>query len=85
MNLTENEIKVLESAKEEWGSFDDGFSYEIQVYNYADIDSNGAKGALSSLVQKGILIHKRIKEDGQVWNYYYGSKDFLNELNERFM
>ena len=70
-DLTENEREVLrtgEIEEEYTGAY--GFSYEISVYNYANISVNKAKGALSSLVKKGILNHRRFKEDGNWWNYY---------------
>lgn len=84
MNLTENEIAVLKSATCEYGTFEYGFTYEIQVYNYSNVYSKVARGALSSLVKKGILRHKRVREDGTLWNYYYGNEEYLAELNERF-
>lgn len=84
LNLTENEIEVLKSATCENGTFEYGFTYEIQVYNYSNVYETKARGALSSLVKKGILIHNRVREDGTLWNYYYGAKEYIDELNERF-
>ena len=84
IHLTENEIEVLKAATCEYGTFDGGFTYEIQIYNYANLGSNASKGALSSLVKKGILNHKRVREDGVLWNYYYGTDGYVEELNEKF-
>lgn len=84
IHLTENEVEVLKAATCECGTFDGGFTYEIQIYNYANMGSNASKGALSSLVKKGILNHKRVREDGVLWNYYYGTDDYVEELNEKF-
>ena len=85
-DLTDGEREVLRVAEiegEYTGPF--GFSYEIAIYNYAELSVNGMKGALSSLVKKGILNHRRIKEDGQWWNYYsVTSEEKANELREYF-
>lgn len=62
-----------------------GFSYEISIYNYAKLSVNGMKGALSSLVKKGILNHKRFKADGNWWNHYTViDEEKANELREYF-
>lgn len=84
VHLTDNEIDVLKSAVCEDGSFRTGFTYEIQVYNYTKISTNASKGALSSLVKKGILKHKRVREDSFIWNFYYGTENYVNELEEKF-
>ena len=85
-DLTSNEKEVLrvgEIEEEYEGAY--GFSYEISVYNYANLSVNNMKGALSSLVKKGILNHRRFKEDGSWWNYYtVTSSEKANELREYF-
>ena len=85
-DLTSNEKEVLrvgEIEEEYEGAY--GFSYEISVYNYANLSVNNMKGALSSLVRKGILNHRRFKEDGNWWNYYtVTSSEKANELREHF-
>lgn len=84
--LTDGEREVLRVAEiegEYTGPF--GFSYEIAIYNYANLSVNAMKGALSSLVKKGILSHRKIKEDGSWWNYYsVTSEEKANELREYF-
>lgn len=84
LNLTENEIEVLKSATCENGTFEYGFTYEIQVYNYSSVYGTKARGALASLVKKGILRHNRVREDGTLWNYYYGTDEYMEELNKQF-
>ena len=73
-DLTSNEKEVLrvgEIEEEYEGAY--GFSYD------------NMKGALSSLVRKGILNHRRFKEDGNWWNYYtVTSSEKANELREYF-
>ena len=85
-DLTDGEREVLRVAEiegEYTGLF--GFSYEIAIYNYAKLSVNGMKGALSSLVKKGILSHRRFREDGALWNYYtVTSEEKANELRKYF-
>ena len=84
LDLTENEIEILKSATCENGTFEYGFTYEIQVYNYSRVYGKTARGALASLVKKGILRHNRVREDGTLWNYYYGTDEYMEELNKQF-
>lgn len=84
LDLTENEIEILKSATCENGTFEYGFTYEIQVYNYSSVYGKTARGALASLVKKGILRHNRVREDGTLWNYYYGTDEYMEELNKQF-
>jgi len=81
--LTDNEKEILRVAEIE-GDYD-CFDYEISIWEYMNISENQAKGALSSLVKKGILNHRRIKEDGKWWNYYSVTSDELKkEFREYF-
>lgn len=85
-DLTENEREVLRvgEIEEEYDGYY-GFSYEISVYNYATCPATDARGALASLVKKGILNHKRFKEDGSWWNYYQViDENKVKDLREYF-
>lgn len=84
--LTDNEREVLRAAECE-GSYEApfGFSYEIAIYNYARISETSSRGALASLVKKGILHHDRFREDGMLWNYYsVPDKQKIKELRDYF-
>lgn len=83
--LTDNEREVLRAAECE-GEYDGfGFSYEIAIYNYARIPGSTARGALASLVKKGILEHRRFKEEDAWWNYYnVPDEQKIHELRRYF-
>lgn len=83
LNLTENEKEVLRAAGIE-GDYEEGFDYEVCVWNYVKLDGKVARGALSSLVKKGVLTHKRCREDGEVWNYYWVNLEYLDEVKGMF-
>lgn len=83
-DLTENEKEVLKVAEYE-GDYDWGFSYEVCIWNYMEISEYAARGALSSLVKKGILSHQRQREDGMLWNIYRViNPEHIKDLREYF-
>lgn len=83
LNLTENEKEVLRAGGIE-GDYEMGFDYEVCVWNYMNISDKVARGALASLVKKGVLDHRRFKEDGQTWNMYYVNDEYLQEVKNMF-
>lgn len=83
MHLTENEKEVLRAGGIE-GDYEYGFSYEVCVWNYMHISDKVARGALSSLVKKGILTHRRVREDGMLWNIYSVNDEYLDEVKSMF-